>query len=168
MKTTIKKNHNTIAASIHLLTFAKWVIPLGNFILPIVLWVINAKKSELIDKSGREALNFQISITLYTVVLAFIGGGVIIGSMISGGPMFWENIDEGSFFFTDNVGIFSTIMASGLICGTAILVLAVIDLVCTIKAAIKALDGESYSYPISIAFLPYTIEEKETTNNHTL
>ena len=167
METTNQNNHNTISACIHLLTFGKWVFPLGNFVLPIILWMINSNKSRFIDHNGREAMNFQISLTLYTVLLAFIGGGIILGTMISGGPIFWENINDHSFFFTENMGIFSTVMASGIICGTAIVVLAIIDVVCTIKAAITAREGKHYEYPMTINFIR---DQKinESTNKESL
>jgi uncharacterized Tic20 family protein len=156
MESTNQNNYNNIATGIHLLTFGKWIFPLGNFVLPILLWMINSKKSEFIDRHGKQAINFQISITLYTIVLAFIGGGIIIGSMISGGPSLWEAMDHGNDFpFWNDMGIFSTIIASGVICGTAILILGVIDLVCTIQAAIKAHDGKDYNYPITIHFIPH-------------
>ncbi|OUS09408.1 hypothetical protein A9Q93_14050 [Nonlabens dokdonensis] len=156
MESTNQNNHHNIATGIHLLTFGKWLFPLGNFILPILLWMVNSKKSDFIDRHGKQAINFQISVTLYTIVLAFIGGGVIIGSMISGGPSLWEAMDHGGDFpFWNDMGIFSTIIASGVICGTAIFALGIIDLVCTIKAAIKAHDGEMYDYPLTINFIPH-------------
>jgi uncharacterized Tic20 family protein len=164
MSQSLSNNHRNIAAGIHLLTFGKWIFPLGNFILPIILWMVNSKKSDFIDRHGKQAINFQLSITLYTVVLAFIGGGVIIGSMISGGPSLWEHMDGDYFPFTENMGIFSTIVASGIICGTLILALGVIDLVCTILAAIKAHQGEEYHYPLTINFLRDN-SQQETTNN---
>ena len=166
MESTNQNNHNNIATGIHLLTFGKWLFPLGNFILPILLWMINSKKSNFIDRHGKQAINFQMSITLYTIVLAFIGGGIIIGSMISGGPSLWEAMDHGHDFpFWDDMGIFSTVIASGFICGTLILVLAVIDLVCTIKAAIKAHDGDDYNYPLTINFIPLNNEVEVPNNN---
>lgn len=166
MESTNQNNHNNIATGIHLLTFGKWLFPLGNFILPILLWMINSKKSNFIDSHGKQAINFQMSITLYTIVLAFIGGGIIIGSMISGGPSLWEAMDHGHDFpFWDDMGIFSTVIASGFICGTLILVLAVIDLVCTIKAAIKAHDGDDYNYPLTINFIPLHNEVEVPNNN---
>jgi uncharacterized Tic20 family protein len=126
--------------------------------------MINSKKSDFIDRHGKQAINFQISMTLYTIILAFIGGGIIVGSMISGGPSLWEAMDHGSDFpFWNDMGIFSTIIASGVICGTLIFALGVIDLVCTIKAAIKAHDGEDYDYPLSINFIPHH-HEVETSN----
>lgn len=158
-------NHHNIAMGIHIATFGKWIFPLGNFVLPILLWMVNSKKSDFIDKHGKEAINFQLSITLWTVILAFIGGGVIIGSMISGGPDLWQAMNGPHFPFTQDMGIFSTVVASGIICGTLIIALAVIDLVCTIKAAIKAHEGLDYHYPLTINFIPHTsIEEPSNTN----
>jgi len=166
MESTNQNNHNNIATGIHLLTFGKWLFPLGNFILPILLWMINSKKSNFIDRHGKQAINFQMSITLYTIILAFIGGGIIIGSMISGGPSLWEAMDHGHDFpFWDDMGIFSTVIASGFICGTLILILAVTDLVCTIKAAIKAHDGDNYDYPLTINFIPHHTEVEVPNNN---
>ena len=158
-------NHNNIAMGIHLATFGKWVFPLGNFILPILLWMVNSKKSDFIDRHGKQAINFQLSITLWTVILAFIGGGVIIGSMISGGPDLWDAMDGPTFPFAEDMGIFSTIVASGIICGTLILALSIVDLVCTIKAAIKAHEGLPYDYPLTINFIPHnTVVENSKPN----
>ncbi|PRP66091.1 DUF4870 domain-containing protein [Nonlabens agnitus] len=160
-----QNNHNNIAMGIHLATFGKWIFPLGNFILPILLWMVNSKKSDFIDRHGKQAINFQLSITLWTVILAFIGGGVIIGSMISGGPDLWQAMDGPSFPFANDLGIFSTIVASGVICGTLILALGIVDLVCTIKAAIRAHDGQEYRYPLTINFIPDTpVQETSNTN----
>ncbi len=179
MKNKDQKNHRHIATFVHLLSFGKWVFPLGNFVLPIILWTVNSKKSEFIDFNGKEVINFQLSITLYTVILALIGGGVIMGTMISGGPLFWESLDDGTFLFNEDAGILSTIMASGLICGTAILVLTILDVVCTIKAAVRANEGKDYYYPITIRFIRHeTIDpasdeldssyNKESTKNESI
>ena len=46
MESTNQNNYNNIATGIHLLTFGKWIFPLGNFVLPILLWMINSKKSD--------------------------------------------------------------------------------------------------------------------------
>ncbi len=166
MEENLSNNHNNIAMGIHLATFGKWILPLGNFILPILLRMVNSKKSDFIDRHGKQAINFQLSITLYTAILALIGGGVIIGSMISGGPALWEHFDRDYFPFSENMGIFSTIVASGIICGTLIFALAVVDLVCTIKAAVKAHDGQAYTYPLTINFIPHhtTVEKDSNTN----
>ncbi len=62
----------------HLSGLCGYIIPFGNLIVPLIIW--SAKKDEmpLVDAHGKEALNFQISITLYLVVsmvfiMVFIG-----------------------------------------------------------------------------------------------
>ncbi len=44
-------NQKNIATFIHLSTFSRFIIPLGNFIGPIVLWSINKDKSEFYRSS---------------------------------------------------------------------------------------------------------------------
>ena len=43
-------------------------IILANILGPLILWVIWRGGSEFIEKHGTEALNFQISMTLYTIL----------------------------------------------------------------------------------------------------
>ncbi|MDP5077141.1 MAG: DUF4870 domain-containing protein [Nonlabens sp.] len=162
MEKNQQNNHTSIAAAIHLLTFGKWIFPLGNLILPIILWTVNSKKSAFIDDHGKEAVNFQLSMTLYTVILAFVGGGIIIGSMITGGPLLWEQFDSGGFPFANDMGIFTTIVASGFICGTAIVVLSITDFICTIQAALHAREGRSYKYPLTINFVSRQVVPEAT------
>jgi uncharacterized protein len=40
----------------------------GQVLGPLVLWLARRKESAFVDHHGREALNFQISMTLYAVV----------------------------------------------------------------------------------------------------
>ena len=55
----------------HLLALCGFVgIPLGNIIGPLVLWLIKKDTMPFVDDQGKEALNFQISLTIY----AFIAG----------------------------------------------------------------------------------------------
>jgi uncharacterized Tic20 family protein len=61
----------------HLGGFALYVLPfmLGNVIVPLVLWLMKRNESAYIDEHGREALNFQISVTIYAIgagILAFV------------------------------------------------------------------------------------------------
>ena len=67
MLTTHQKN---IAAVIHLSTLTKYFFPLGNFIVPLIFWTMNKDKSDFIDTHGKQAINFQLSILLYAVIIA--------------------------------------------------------------------------------------------------
>ena len=81
MLDTHQKN---IATFIHLSTFSRFLIPFGNFIGPIVLWVTNKEKSSFIDAHGKQAINFQISVFLYAVILGTLTIPFFIFNLFSG------------------------------------------------------------------------------------
>jgi uncharacterized protein len=57
----------------HLSALVGVAVPLiGNVVAPLVIWLIKREDSPLVDDQGKEALNFQISMTLY-----MIGAGVL-------------------------------------------------------------------------------------------
>ena len=62
----------------HLGGFAGYIFPFGNVIVPLVLWLIKKDEMPLVEREGKKSVNFQISITIYTVV-AFILVFVLIG-----------------------------------------------------------------------------------------
>ena len=45
---------------------------LGNIIGPLLLWLLKRQESQFVDDHGKEAVNFQISITIYAVVGCFL------------------------------------------------------------------------------------------------
>ena len=47
-------------------------IPLGNILVPLIIWAVKKDQSTYIDMHGKEAINFQISITIYSVVAAIL------------------------------------------------------------------------------------------------
>lgn len=62
----------------HLSALLGAVIPLGNLIGPLVVWLIKRNDSEMINEEAKEALNFQITITLALLLCIpalFIGVG---------------------------------------------------------------------------------------------
>jgi len=59
----------------HLSAFAGYIIPFGNIIGPLVIWLIKRDEYPFVNDQGKESLNFQISIAIYAVIsliLAFI------------------------------------------------------------------------------------------------
>jgi hypothetical protein len=56
------------AVAAHLLSFAGYVLPLLNVAGPAAVWLAKRDESPFVELHAREALNFQISITLYLVV----------------------------------------------------------------------------------------------------
>lgn len=63
---------------VHLSSLAGLVIPFGTILGPLVIWLIKRDQSYFVDQQGKEALNFNISITIYYIAsfilfLIFIG-----------------------------------------------------------------------------------------------
>ena len=63
----------------HLLALAGLIgIPFGNILGPLILWLIKREELSSVNEHGKESLNFQISMTIYTIaaglsVLLLIG-----------------------------------------------------------------------------------------------
>lgn len=112
MKQLSEKDERLWATLSHLGVIAGFIIPFGNIIAPLVIWLIQRDKSQFVADHAKEALNFQITVSIFAI------GGIILMFIVIG-----------------------------------ILVLAVIgiaSLVFSIMAAIKANQGETYTYPFAI------------------
>jgi len=174
MKTESTNPDKTVAAFIHLSTFSKYFIPLGNFIFPLILWTAK-KQDPFIDDHGKRALNFQISMFLYFVLVAAIGisGVVIMGMQMSDHGPFIINHD---FIEMNHIGKAIPLVIFMIVIGIILLGLFIIDIVAVISATIKAKDGLYYKYPITINFISSTSsgdhqsknEQFNNTQNQTL
>jgi len=78
----------TWAILVHLSAFAGLLLPLlGNILAPLVIWLLK-REDPLVDLHGKEALNFNISIAIYSVI-CFILIFVLIGIPLSIGLFFF-------------------------------------------------------------------------------
>jgi len=69
---------NSLAVVMHLLGFAWFIFPFyGNVLGPLVLWLVKRSDSPLLDRVGKEVLNFQISFSIY-ISLALAVGTVLL------------------------------------------------------------------------------------------
>lgn len=143
-------NHRNIATFIHLSTFARFIVPFGNFLGPLILWMANKDKSEFIDAHGKQALNFQISILLYAVIL----GALTIPFFIFGifGHMDVWNFNHFESFHLNFYKVSPLLFIAG---GFGLLAVIgfILELIFVVVASLKARDGELYKYPFTINFL---------------
>lgn len=51
----------------HVIPFLGFVIPLGNILLPLIIWAAKSKDHQSYDHHGRAVINFQASIFLYLI-----------------------------------------------------------------------------------------------------
>lgn len=56
-------------------------VPFGNIIAPLIIWLIKKPESAALDAHGKEVLNFQISMTFYTI-LAGLSMFVLVGFVL--------------------------------------------------------------------------------------
>ena len=109
------KDERMWAMLCHLTVLSGFVIPFGNIIGPLIIWLIKREEYGLVHDQGKEALNFQLTMLigfLICIPLAFF----CIGGILA-------------------------------------LVLAVLNLVFVIIAALKANEGVCYRYPMCIRFI---------------
>ncbi|MBE9203830.1 DUF4870 domain-containing protein [Synechocystis sp. PCC 7339] len=71
----------------HLSTFAGYLVPFGNIIAPLVVWLMKKDELEFVNDQAKEALNFQISILIYVIVsgvliLLLIGIPLLIAVLV--------------------------------------------------------------------------------------
>ncbi|QPC48447.1 DUF4870 domain-containing protein [Mangrovibacillus cuniculi] len=57
---------------IHLSTFTGFITGIGFVLAPIILWLLFKEKGTFVNESGKEAVNFQISIFIYSMVAALL------------------------------------------------------------------------------------------------
>lgn len=150
MITNTEKNWATFT---HLSTLSQYCIPLGNFIFPLIIWVSKKDESDYVDDNGKQALNFQLSVLLYSLFLGLIIVPIFIAVFLQHIPFYeWTQnhhfvIED--FSFGENIGLIST----GLIAIFTLAFLKAVEFFLIIQASVKTANGEHYRYPLTIQFL---------------
>ena len=100
----------------HLSQLVTLIIGFGSLLLPLILWLTNKEKIHSMDAHGKNILNFQISLLIYSLIciplILLLGLGVL-----------------------------------------GLIVLGIISIVFPIINAIKASNGETPKYPLSLNFI---------------
>jgi uncharacterized Tic20 family protein len=142
----MKQNtQNTNAFLIHISAFAGFVFPFGQIITPLIAWQTLKDRSPFLDEQGKEAINFNLSYTLYAFILSIAFIPLFFRSFFSSFNNF-NNFQLNLDLSTSNL---FNIMGLGSILG--ILYLVGISLI--LIAAFKAKEGENYTYPFTIKFI---------------
>lgn len=108
---------------------------IGNIIGALVMWLIKRNDSAFIDNQGKEALNFQITLSFINLAIGLLYG-------IRHGIWSIRRIWRDDFAFSDwDVFTFTSVSAYG--------VVWVLNIVFSIIAAVRASNGIAYRYPFS-------------------
>lgn len=123
-----KKPDHTMPMLCHLLALTGLLgIPFGNILGPLIIWLIKKEENPAVDEAGKESINFQVSVMIYGFALFLVG------------------IPMAIIPFVNMLLIPALVLAGiGLMVGAIVL---------TVIAAIKASEGNKYTYPYTIRFL---------------
>jgi uncharacterized Tic20 family protein len=142
----IKKQDTGVATLLHLSVLTKYIFPFMGIIAPVLIWKTRKQEDEFIDQHAKSVINFQISTFIYGVVLFFIGMLFFGGTIISYIQLGINNTFDNDFV---PIGLISTI-----IIGVGIFLFwSVIEFILVVLGAVKASNGESYQYPLTLKIL---------------
>jgi uncharacterized Tic20 family protein len=142
----LRPDEKTWAMWCHLTAFVGLVgVPLGHIIGPMVVWQMKKDDSAFVDASGKESLNFHISLTLYTfvaivVLLVFFFTSIYLTAGAAG-----EHVAPGTWLPLLLGGFLGPLLG--------LLIFPLLGVIFTVVGAIKAANGELYHYPFAIRFL---------------
>ena len=137
-------NENTNAFLIHISAFAGFIFPFGNIVTPLIAWQSLKDRSPFLDEQGKEAVNFNLSFTLYVFLISIIFIPVAFGSFFRN----WDNFNFHTNFDFNFNNLFGFI---GL--GSLTGIIYIIGIALVIIASLKAREGENYKYPFTIKFI---------------
>ncbi|HOJ16283.1 MAG TPA: DUF4870 domain-containing protein [bacterium] len=116
MNQTVNGQERTWAMLCHLSALAfVFGIPFANIIAPLIIWLVKRNEYPLVDYHGKESINFQITITIISIVCVILAF-VLVGFVL-------------------------------------LFIVAVLNVIMIIIAAVKVSKGEDYSYSFSFNFI---------------
>jgi len=121
----VTDDERTYAMFMHLSLLAHMVLTIIAIAVPIIMWASKKDRSPFLDDHGREAINFQISLIIWSVLLPILAA--LIGVLTCG------------------VGLILLIPAA--------ILPYILGLIGMIQATVAANRGEFYRYPMTFRFL---------------
>jgi len=138
--TELRPDETSHAAIVHLSSFASFVIPFGSILGPLVFWMVWRDQSKFVDYHGKQAMNFNISIAIYQIILLVIGLVMFLSPFL----VMMQQDDNPVAIMLSLPGLLILISGFGL--------LSIVRYVLIVIAAIKSGDGNWYRYPLTIQF----------------
>lgn len=122
-------------AALVLALLTSWIVGFAGVIGAGVIYLLKRDDSAFIAAHAREAVNFNLSMFLYAC-LAFAAAVVLVGATV----------------LTLGIGLIMTAPA-GIALLLVVAAIALLWLVCSIIATVKAWNGEPYRYPLTLRLI---------------
>ena len=145
-------NHTT-AAFINLSSLSQYFIPFGSFIFPIIIWSTKKDSSEYVNQQGKETINFQLSLFLYTLLLALIAVPIFLVTLFK--TINFEMVMENEDLFVENLNFenLSGLIIIGIVAVVILGFMKVAAFFLIIYASVQTSKGVNFKYPLTIPFL---------------
>ncbi len=88
-QTTIASEVKSWALGVHLSALVGLVIPFGNILAPLVIWLVKRESDPYIDEQGKEAVNFNISVAIYAIAAGILTVILIGFLLLAAVAIFW-------------------------------------------------------------------------------
>lgn len=122
-------------AALALALLTSWTAGFAGMLAAGVIYLLKRDDAPFAAEHAREAFNFNLSMFLYACAVC-VAGFLLLGATV----------------LTLGIGLIITLPA-GLVLLAAVAAIAVMWLVCSIIATIKAWNGEQYRYPLTLRLL---------------
>lgn len=122
-------------AALVLALMTSWTAGFAGMLAAGAVYLLKRNDSPFIAAHAREAFNFNLSMFLYACAVC-LAGVILFGATV----------------LTLGIGLIVTLPA-GLLLLVAVAAIAVMWLVCSVVAAVRALAGEDYRYPLTLRLL---------------
>lgn len=123
------------ATALVLAFLTSWFVGIAGVVGAAAIYMLKRDDSVFVADHAREAINFNLSMFIYAC--AAIGIGILL---------------VGATLFTLGIGLLVT-GPVGIVLVLVVAAIAVMWLVCSVIATLKAWNGEAYRYPLTIRLL---------------
>lgn len=137
------QNEKTTSALLHLSAFAKYLIPFAGIVVPLIIWQTKKHQSEYVDENGKSVVNFQLSILVYSIVIAIILGITFLNSIVH-------------YIEIENAGgdvVPFDLIVVGITALSVLGIWTIAEFILIIFGTVKANEGTTYKYPLTIKFI---------------
>lgn len=86
----VPQEQRTFGMLCHIAALAGYIIPFGNILGPLVMWLLKKNEMPFVDEQGKEAINFQITVFIAVIIcipLLFIIIGFLLLPVVAIGSL---------------------------------------------------------------------------------
>lgn len=149
METTASRNTATL---LQLSAFTQYFFPLGNFIFPVIIWSLKKKESDFVDYNGKQAINFQLSLLMYCIVLLAIAVPLFLYRLFNTMSFTFDS-DSDWVLEQFTAGEITGMAAIAMLVGFLLLLIKIGEFILILYASVKNSNGENYNFPLTIKFI---------------